>query len=708
MTIDVRNEDGVQIWTWSSPDRSTNVVDAEALTALGRALEGLRSDGAARGAILTSGKDTFAVGGDLRRIEAMARGEIDVVGLSAGITDVLALLRAIETCGKPVVAAMNGSAVGGGYEIALACHRRIAADDPRLQIGLPETQWGLLPGAGGTQRLPRLIGILRAAPILLEGKNLRPEEALAQGLIDEVVPRAELLAAAKRWILGGGKAVQPWDQKGYEIPGGGPEGKAGRMFFTGANAMLRARSAALYPAGRAMLSAMYEGLQLPLERATRVETRLFVELLRGPVARRMLRTLFLGVQSAQKGARRPKDVPAFEPGRVGVLGAGLMGSGIAAACAQAGLEVVLLDRDLAAAERGKAGLARQLDRLVEKGRMDAAKRDRVLARITPTADFAALAGAGMVVEAVFEDRAVKADVTRRAEAVVGPAAIFGTNTSTLPITGLAEASVRPESFIGVHFFSPVERMQLVEVIRGRQTSDRALAGTLDFIRRIGKTPIVVNDSRGFYTSRVFGTYLTEGSAMLLEGVRPALIENAGRMAGMPMPPLQLADEVGLALMHQVREQTRKDLGGALPENPTARVLEIVVGQLGRTGKRDGKGFYDYVDGQKALFPGLAEHFPPAAEQPAVGALIERFLYVQALEAARCMEEGVLLAAEDADVGAVLGWGFAPYTGGPLSLIDTVGAARFVERCSALAGQHGQRFSPPQLLAEMAAGGRSFY
>ncbi len=708
MTIDVRNEDGIQIWTWNAKDRSTNVVDGDALAALDRALAGLKADGAARGAILTSGKDTFAVGGDLRRIEAMARGEIDVAALSAGITDVLALLRRIETCGKPVVAAMNGSAVGGGYEIALACHHRIAADDARLQIGLPETQWGLLPGAGGTQRLPRLIGILRAAPLLLEGKNLRPAEALAQGLIDQVVPRADLLSAAKRWILEGGKAMQPWDQKGYEVPGGGPEGKAGRMFFTGANAMLRAKSAALYPAGRATLSAMYEGLQLPLERATRVETRLFVELLCGPVARRMLRTLFLGVQSAQKGARRPKDVPPFEPSKVGVLGAGLMGSGIAAACAQAGLEVVLLDRDLAAAERGREALRKQLDRQVEKGRMAAEKRDRMLARITPTADFTALAGATLVVEAVFEDRAIKADVTRRAEAVVDPGAIFGTNTSTLPITGLAEASRRPESFLGMHFFSPVERMQLVEVIRGRQTSDRALAATLDFVRRIGKTPIVVNDSRGFYTSRVFGTYLTEGSALLLEGVRPALIENAGRMSGMPMPPLQLADEVGLALMHQVREQTKKDLGGALPDNPTARVLDVVVGQLGRTGKRDGKGFYDYQSGDKQLFAGLSAHFPPAAEQPAVEALIERFLYVQALEAARCMEEGVLLAAEDADVGAVLGWGFAPYTGGPLSLIDTVGAARFVARCTALAAQHGPRFAPPALLVEMAASGKRFY
>ncbi len=708
MSIDVRTEDGIQIWTWSAPDRSTNVVDGDALVALARCLDGLVADQGARGAILTSGKDTFAVGGDLRRIEAMARGELDVAALSAGITDVLALLRRLETCGKPVVAAISGSAVGGGYEIALACHRRIAADDPRIQLGLPETQWGLLPGAGGTQRLPRLIGIMRAAPILLEGKNLRPKEALELGMIDEVVPRAELIAAAKRWIQGGGKAVQPWDQKGYEIPGGGPESKSGRMFFTGANAMLRAKSAALYPAGRAMLSALYEGLQLPLERATRVETRLFVELLRGPVARSMLRTMFLGVQGAQKGARRPKDVPPFEPGKVAVLGAGLMGSGIAAVCAQTGLEVVLLDRDLAAAESGKEGLRKQLDRQVEKGRMDAEKRDRVLARITPTADFADLAGATMVVEAVFEDRAIKADVTRRAEAVLGPDAIFGTNTSTLPITGLAEASVRPASFIGVHFFSPVERMQLVEVIRGRQTSDRALASTLDFVRRIGKTPIVVNDSRGFYTSRVFGTYLTEGSAMLLEGVAPALIENAGRMAGMPMPPLQLADEVGLALMHQVREQTRKDLGAALPDNPTARVLEVVVGKLGRTGRRDGKGFYDYAGGEKALFPGLAEHFPLAAAQPTAASLVERFLYTQALEAARCMEEGVLLAAEDADVGAVLGWGFAPYTGGPLSLIDTVGPARFVERAEALCAAHGPRFSPPKGLVEMAAAGRRFY
>jgi 3-hydroxyacyl-CoA dehydrogenase/enoyl-CoA hydratase/3-hydroxybutyryl-CoA epimerase len=477
----------------------------------------------------------------------------------------------------------------------------------------------------------------------------------------------------------------------------------------GSIAMLHASTFGNFPHTKALLSAVYEGMKLPVDRAGKVETRYFVSLMQGNVAKSMLRTLFFGMQSANKGARRPKDVPAFEPKKIGILGAGLMGAGIAFVAAKVGLEVVLLDRDRATADKGKQYSADRLEKDRAKGKITEDKVARTLARIHPTASFEDLAGCDVVVEAVFENRDVKADVTKKAEAFLRDGAIFGSNTSALPITGLAKASARPKAFVGMHFFSPVERMQLVEVIRGKETSEETLAKTFDFIRRLGKTPIVVNDSRGFYTSRVFGTYLTEGGELLREGVEPALIENAGKMSGMPMPPLALSDEVGLVLMHHATEQGKKDLGDAYVTNALAEVVALMVDKLDRQGKRNGRGFYDYGEsGHKRLWPGLREHFHVAKEQPDARAIIERYLLTQCLETARCIEEGVVASPEDCDVGAILGWGFAAFTGGPCCLMDTMGIAKVVERCDALAEKYGKRFAPPKLLREMAREGRTFY
>jgi len=544
---------------------------------------------------------------------------------------------------------------------------------------------------------------------MLEGKNLAPDKALAAGLVHAVVPADQLLDAAKAWLRNSPDPVQPWDKKGYKVPGGGMDGPTGRQVMMGGTAMFNAKTYANYPAGLAIMSCVHEGMLTSFDVGLQIENRYFVSLLVDPVSGNMVRTLFLSLQEANKLARRPAGIEPTKVRKLGVLGAGLMGAGVAFVSAKAGIDVVLLDRDQESAERGKAYTASRLDKEIEKRRATDGDKEALLARIHATTSYADLAGCDLIVEAVFEDRGIKAAVTKATEAVVGADCVFGSNTSTLPITGLAEASSRPEQFIGIHFFSPVERMPLVEIIRGQQTSDAALARTLDYVKQIGKTPIVVNDSRGFYTSRVFGTYVTEGIAMLAEGVAPALIENAGRMTGMPMPPLGLADEVGLGLMHQVGVQTKADLGDAYKPNPSTPVLEHLVVEQGRLGRKNGRGFYDYADdGSKRLWQGISERYPRQNPQPSVDELKKRFMYTQALEAARCMAEGVLLAPEDGDVGAILGWGFAAYTGGPLAMIDTIGAAAFVAECDRMAAAYGERFSPPQALRDMAASGGSYY
>ncbi len=695
-------EDHIAVLTWDMPGRSQNVFNQDSLEAFSAALEAVVADQSVQGIVVTSAKKDYIAGADLETIEQMCQPGRSAEELSKGAGALSQLLRRMETCGKPVAAAINGSALGGGFELALACHHRVL--HPKARVGLPEATLGLLPGAGGTQRLPRMIGVQAALPLLMEGKQLRADKALAQGLVDAV--EEEPVAAAAAWLRSdAATAEQPWDRKGFRIPGGGFEVPTTAQTFMVANAMFREKTFGNYPAGRAVLSCLFEGLRLPLDAALVVEQRYFVSLLVDPTAGAMVRTLFLGLQRANKLARRPQDVEKRRYTRIGVLGAGLMGAGIAYAAAKAGIEVFLLDVDQARADAGKAQVATIEEKRIARRRSTPEKRDAILARITPTADYARLEGCRLVVEAVFEDREVKARVTGMAEAVLPEDAVYGSNTSTLPITGLASASSRPEQFIGMHFFSPAEKMPLVEVIVGEKTSEACLAWTLDFVQAIGKTPIVVNDARGFYTSRVFGTYITEGLAMLQEGVSPALIENAGRATGMPMPPLQLADEVGLALMVQVGRQTRADLGDAAPDNPSQPILEQVVG-AGRTGKRGGTGFYDYPD--KRLWDGLGELFPPAAEQPSIESLQQRFLYTQCLEAARIMEDGVLRSAEDADVGAIMGWGFSPWTGGPLSYIDRIGAEEFLAQSLRLEAEHGERFAPPSLLERMASEGTRFH
>jgi 3-hydroxyacyl-CoA dehydrogenase/enoyl-CoA hydratase/3-hydroxybutyryl-CoA epimerase len=697
--------DGVATIAWDMPGRTMNVLADDSLAAFGEAVERALGDAAVKGVIVTSGKRDFIAGADLAMLDAWTNPETTFEALMATNR----LMRRIETAKKPFVAALPGTALGGGFEIALACHRRIAADNRHAQFGLPEVLVGLMPGGGGTQRLPRMIGIRNALPLMLEGRKLAPQEALAAGLIDQVVPAEELQAAAKAWVLQAKDFGKPWDKRGFTPPGGPVESPRGYETFVAGNALLREKTWGNYPAPQAIMAAVYEGMHCGFDAAVRTEARKFTRVVLSREAKAMIRTLFFSTQAADKLVHRPKAVPPAALTKVGVLGAGMMGAGIAHASASAGLDVVLTDVSDAAAERGKAAVAEVLEGAVKRGRLSAAERDATLARIRPTTDYLDLAGAELVIEAVTEDRRIKAEVTRMAEAVLSADAIFASNTSTLPITSLAATSKRPENFVGIHFFSPVHRMRLVEVIRGEPTGDVAVARALDYAKRIRKTPILVNDGRGFYTSRVFGTYINEGLALLVEGVNPALIENAGRLAGMPVGPLAVADEVGIDLIHHIKEQTKRDLGVRYEPLPGDTVVPLLVATLQRPGRKAGRGFYDYpADGPKRLWPELAKHFPRAAAQPDVEAVKRRLMHIQGVETARCLEEKIVGDPRDADVGSVYGWGFAPFTGGTVSYIDGVGVADFVRDCEALAQRHGARFAPPALLRDMARRGKVFY
>jgi 3-hydroxyacyl-CoA dehydrogenase/enoyl-CoA hydratase/3-hydroxybutyryl-CoA epimerase len=596
-------------------------------------------------------------------------------------------------------------------EVALACHHRVAADHEGVKLGLPEAQVGLLPGAGGTQRLPRLIGASEALQLMLRGSHIGAARALELGAVHEVAAPDRLVEAAKAWLRSGASPVQPWDEKRFKVPGGQPYSPQGMPTWIAGNAIYRKESFDNYPAQRAIMSCVYEGLMVPMDVALRIEARYFTKVCRSPQAANMIRSLFLNKQALDKGARRPAGVAPVKIARLGILGAGMMGSGIAYVSALAGIDTVLVDRDPAAAEKGKAHSGALMDKAISRGRADAAVKAAVLARIAATGDYDALEGCDLVIEAVFEDRDLKAEVTKRAEATLGETAIFASNTSTLPITGLAQASVRPANFIGIHFFSPVDKMQLVEVIMGKETSSEALACALDYVRAIRKTPIVVNDSRGFFTSRVVRTYIAEGHAMLAQGVPSAMIENAGRQCGMPVGPLALNDEVALDLSWKIIQATKADLGEAYEADAMDAILEELVDRRQRFGRKNGKGFYDYSDdGEKRLWPGLAELQAQrlAPDEVDFDDLKQRFLTIQALETARCFEEGVLTDVRDADIGAIFGFGFAPFTGGPLSYIDTLGAAPFVERCERFARAYGPRFAPNALLRDLAVKADTFY
>ena len=703
-----KGADGVAILTLDNADEKMNVVSDAWLDDMNTAIADLREDESVTGVIIASGKSAFMAGADLKLMvtgfETMSPADAFAFSQKAG-----GMHRALETMGKPVACAINGLALGGGFELALACHYRVLSDDPRAVVGLPEVNLGLLPGSGGTQRLARLVGRKTALSLLLSGRSVGPQEALDLKIVDEIAPADQLIDKAKAWLATNPPAERIWDVKGFKM-----DEQRGMIVpeialdYSINVAKVAGKHGYNFPAPAAILSCVFEGLQLPMDKALSVEGKYFAKLLTDPVARNIIRTTFISKQAAEKGARRPDGVPKSEVKKLGVLGAGMMGAGIALVSAKAGIEVVLIDRDTATAEKGKGYSEKVFGKAVEKGRMAQDKADAALALITPTDDFAQLDGCDLVVEAVFEDLGIKAETTKKAEAVLPDSAVFATNTSTLPISELAKASKRPDQFIGLHFFSPVDRMGLVEVIMGEQTSPETLAKALDFIARIRKTPIVVNDAQGFYTSRVFRMFIFEGVAMLEDGVEPARIENAAKAAGFPVGPLALLDEVTMDLPVKILDDAHGKEGNLYTIERGRKVLDRMI-ELGRGSRKAGGGFYDYpAEGGKRLWKGLAEEFPPADDQPSQDELKKRFLYSQANETARCLEEGVLETAEDADLGAVLGWGFPVWTGGTLTYVDTVGIEEFVSEANRLSKAYGQRFAPSPWLQERAEKGETFY
>ncbi|MGQ3041277.1 MAG: 3-hydroxyacyl-CoA dehydrogenase NAD-binding domain-containing protein [Brevundimonas sp.] len=709
--IDV-DADGIALITFDVPGRSMNTLTGSVMDEIPQWVERIKSDDAIKGAVLTSGKSSgFCAGADLGDIAGGMIGGTSLQDAFDAGWKMNGALRALETCGKPVAAAINGLALGGGLELALACHYRVVGDSPKIQLGLPEIKVGLFPGGGGTQRLTRLIGVQAAMMAMTEGKSFRPNDAKGAGFIHEVVPVGTEVEAAKAWIKGGGKAQQPWDDKGFKLPGGGPYHPVGVQNFIVGNAMIRKQTYGNYPAATNLMKAVYEGIQAPMDAALRIETRYFIKTLMTPQAQAMIRSLFLSKQELDKGAVRPAGVPKSDPKKVTVLGAGMMGAGIAYVNAMAGIETVLIDRDQDAADKGKAHVEELLKKRLSRGQLTQDKFDALLGSVTATTDYDLIKGSDLVIEAVFENREIKADVTKRAEAQLEPGAIFGSNTSTLPITGLAEASVRPEDFIGIHFFSPVDKMMLVEIILGEKTGEAAIAKSLDYVQKIRKTPIVVNDGRGFYTSRCFATYVAEGLAMLEEGYAPALIDNIGRMTGMPRGPLEMHDDVALDLSVKVAKQTAIDLGDRYVPLQGAEIVRKMVEDLGRYGRKNGMGFYDYSTTPKTLWKGLSDLAPVTINDSTpelVADQKQRLLYRQAVEVAKCWDEGVINDPREADVGAILAWGFAPWTGGPITFIDQTGLKTFVAKADEYAERYGERFKVPQFLRDMADKGETFY
>jgi len=710
-TVDFKiDADGVAILTVDVKDKPMNVITADFMDDIAKSAERIASDDNIKGAVVTSGKTSFMAGADLKELVDVFEQNRDAAEVYAWCRKLQRAYRDLETCGKPVAAAINGTALGGGLELALACHYRVVGNHPKTRLGQPEVQIGLMPGAGGTQRLLRLMGIEAALRMNTEGKHIAPEKALQMGFVNALVEPGKEIEAARNWVLQTEETDAPWDRLWFRVPGGAglmnPSAIQTQMI---GSALMQKMTNHNYPAPLAIMSATYEGSVLPMDKALDVESKYFTQLLMDPTSRNMTRTLFINKGAADKLVRRPTGPEKRPVTKLGILGAGMMGAGVAYVSAYAGMQVVLLDTSGERAEKGKDYSRELLQKRIDRGRMDADKAADILERIQTTTDYAELAGCELVIEAVFEDTGIKADVTAKTEAVISDDTIFASNTSTLPITGLAKASKRPEQFIGIHFFSPVDKMPLVEVIVGEKTNDVAVAQALDYIQQIRKTPIVVNDSRGFYTSRVFGTFSKEGITMLAEGVNPALIENVAKQAGMPVGPLAVTDEVTLELSHHVMAQTKKALGDAYVAGPADDVINQFVEDLDRKGKRFGKGFYDYPEGgKKHLWPGLAEHYPLAAEQPGADEIRKRILYVQAIETVRCMDEGVVTHPADADIGSIFGWGFPPYTGGTISFIETEGLANFVAEADRLTEAYGERFAVPQSLRRMAENGETFY
>ncbi|NOC81804.1 3-hydroxyacyl-CoA dehydrogenase NAD-binding domain-containing protein [Ruegeria sp. HKCCD6428] len=716
-----KDADGVAFVTWDAQGKSMNVLTREAFQEVSQLIDQALSDDAIKGIVITSGKEgSFAGGMDLNTLATIRQeaGDEPAQALFDFVMGGHHILRKLELAGmdpktkkggKPIACAINGTCAGIGTEIALACHHRVMTSNPKSKIGLPEILLGIFPGGGGTIRYSRMVGAMAAAPVLLEGKMMDPAKAKGAQLIDAVAD--DPVAAAKEWVLNAKDAdlVKPWDAKGYKMPGGAPYHPAGFMTFVGASAMVHGKTQGAFPAAKALLSAIYEGALVDFDTALKIEARWFTNVLMNPSSSAMIRSLFLNKEALEKGAVRPKGVPDQRVKKIGVLGAGMMGAGIALVSAQSGMEVVLVDRDQEAADKGKAYTETYLDKGIKRGKVTAEKKEAMLARITATPDLDHLKGCDLIIEAVFEDMGVKAEMTKKVEAIIPEDCIFASNTSTLPITDLAKASVRPDQFIGIHFFSPVEKMLLVEIIKGKETGDRAVAKALDYVRQIRKTPIVVNDARFFYANRCIIPYINEGARMITEGVSPVLIDNAARQLGFPVGPIQLTDETSIDLGAKIARATKAAMGNAYPESPSDDLI-FWMEEQGRLGRKANAGFFDYDEKGKRVeyWKGLQEKYPLAKDQPDLIEVQERLMFAQVLEAVRALEEGVLEDIREGDVGAILGWGFAPWSGGPLSWLDIIGTPYAAERCDQLAEKYGERFACPPLLREMAEKGQTFY
>ncbi|WP_350656323.1 3-hydroxyacyl-CoA dehydrogenase NAD-binding domain-containing protein [Psychrobacter sp. S1-30-MNA-CIBAN-0213] len=707
-----RDVDNIVTVTINQTDRKMNVIDDTFNQSFAILVDAFTNDETAKGLILTSGKESFIVGADIDQLASIQTHE-QAFKL---VESLKASLRKLEKSGKPVVAAMTGSALGGGLEVALGCHYRLAIDSAKTKLGLPEVKLGLLPGGGGTQRLMRLLGMQKSLEMMTQGKIVSAIAAKEIGFIDAIASdKDDMLNKAKAWIKANPDAQQPWDKKGFSIPGGNANHPKNAQMLSVAPAMAYQKSHGNYPAIIHIMSCVFEGSLLDIDAALEVESSYFAACVLSPESDNLITSMWTQLNQIKKGQSRPNGFDRQKVNNVAVLGAGMMGAGIAYVAAKAGINVVLLDTSIENANKGKQYSEKLLDKAINRGRSNVTKKEALLSKIQTTTSYDDIAGCDLVIEAVFENRDIKAKCTEQAEAVIAETVVYASNTSTIPITSLAIASKRPSQFIGLHFFSPVDKMPLVEIIMGEQTDDETLAKAFDFVLQIGKTPIVVNDSRGFYTSRVFGTYVSEGIAMLGEGVHPRRIEVAGLKAGMPMPPLALQDEVSLDLSMHIMEQSIKDTlseGKEWVSHPSAAVLTTLVKDHERLGKKVGKGFYDYsknAEGKndKYLWPKLTELFPPVAEQPNIQELIDRLLYIQANESARCYEENVLRSVAEGNVGSIFGWGFAPHQGGTLQFINATGIEQFVERSRELSAKFGTRFEPAQILIEMAKKGEVF-
>ena len=717
--------DGIAVMTIDLPGQSMNVWNADLIREFTDFIDEFASNDEIKGLVVTSGKDSgFLAGADLRMLSGMP-ADASAKDIFEENFKLQSAIRRMETAGrsakdlmkgnavaKPVVCALNGLALGGGMELALGAHYRIASDNGKVQMGQPEVQVGLIPGAGGTQRTQRLAGVQKAIQDCTLGKPMKAEEAHAAGYIDEIVPHAELIERAKQWCRDNPKSVQRWDQKGFRVPNGG----AGAMnpkvapIYAGASAMAQGATNHNYPAVRRILSAIFEGGIVPIDTALRIESKYFTQCLMEPQARNMIRTLFVNKQAAEKGMARPEGIEKYRPRKVGVLGAGMMGAGIAYVTAKSGAEVVLLDRDIPAAEKGKGYTDKLNEKAVGRGRMTKEKAEEMSARIHATDDYDDLKDVDLIIEAVFEDPDVKRDVIQKTEAVIGADVIFASNTSTIPIANLAKFSSRPEQFIGIHFFSPVDKMPLVEIITPDSTGDRALATALDYVGAIKKTPIVVADARGFYCNSVVIPYIGEAVKMVAEGIDPVLIDNVAVHMGMPVGPIALQDETSLELGLSIMRSAQKEMGDAYEPTGTEEILETMVEKLGRKGKKNAKGFYEYPEdgGKKRIWPGLKEHFPLKADQPSAEEVEERLMYANLVPAAEMFARDVVHDPQSADLGAIFGWGFCPWTGGPMSHIDTIGLGEFVRTAESLAQKHGKTFSPPPKFRQMAEKGERLY